>query len=52
MDGKWFADIDEDSVSEYRWAPFVQVTGGVHQLDGIWFKSEEDCERFIVEEIL
>lgn len=51
---KWFADIDEDHLGgdSYPWVACVQVTGAVHQLDGIWFSSEEDCERFIEEEIL
>jgi hypothetical protein len=49
---KWFADTGEGAPEGYPWVPCVRVTGAVHQLDGIWFSSEEDCERFIEEEIL
>jgi hypothetical protein len=49
---RWFADIDEDApeASIYRWAAFVQVAGGCHQLGGVWFKSEGDCLDFIRDE--
>ena len=48
---QWFADVAEDGSDEYPYAAFIQVTGAVHQLDGLWFSSEEDCERFIKEEV-
>lgn len=51
--GYWFADIDEDRPEgfPYPYVACVQVTGAVHQLEGIWFSSEEDCEQFVREEV-
>jgi hypothetical protein len=48
----WFADIDEGTPSgDMQWAPFLQLDWGAPSMD-VWFASEEDCLRFIREEVV
>ena len=47
----WFADVDDNQVRRGAapWRPYIQIWGGCHPIDGIWFHTKEDCEDFIRE---
>lgn len=47
----WFADIDDPPPDGFPWTPCLQVSGAVHAFD-VHFKTREECEQFIREEIL
>lgn len=46
----WFADPSDEYPE--LWQAFLQADFGCFPLDGVWFKSKDDCEQFIVREIL
>lgn len=49
----WFADLadEEDRVAAYPWQPFLQTEGGCFPLP-VWFKTQEDCQKFIALEVI
>jgi hypothetical protein len=46
----WFADPSDEYPE--LWQAFLQAECGCFPLDGIWFESKDDCEQFIVREVL
>lgn len=49
----WFADIDLDmDIPGFnRWVAVLQVPGCCFPLP-VWFRTKEECERFIREEVV
>lgn len=47
----WFADIDEDADSPFRWQPVLQVSGSCLPLP-VWFESKTACDEYIADVIL
>jgi len=52
----WFADPgdkDEEGYDErYPWRAYLQTPLGCYPIDGCWFRSKVDCERFIREDVI
>ena len=54
MDPKrgWFAEIDDEAATEYKWRPVLQADGWLGELGDIWFRTEQECLDWIKTEIL
>jgi hypothetical protein len=52
MDTYWFVDIDEEAADgptpDAPWQVVLQIPGGCHPLEGIWFYSEKDATDFMM----
>lgn len=48
----WFAEFDEDGPADAKWRPTLQLAGGVGADFEMWLRTEEDCLRFIREEVI
>lgn len=50
----WFADLapDDEEVVRGMWQPCIASRTGIHASLDIWFRTEQECEAFIRDEIL
>lgn len=48
----WFADLDQEAPDPHKWQPCLQAEEGICLSFEIWFKSKEECERYIQGRIL
>lgn len=49
----WFADINpEQTGSEYRWQPCLQLPVSICHSFDVWFRSEAECLDYIREYII
>lgn len=48
----WFVDIDNEVTSQCPYVLVLSTSSGCHQLDGIWFGSQESAYEYLLDEVL
>lgn len=48
----WFADVDREQTTEYRWQPCLETGKGHVPCFQVWFASEAECEEWIAENVI
>lgn len=47
----WFSDAEDPPSATFRWQPCLQLDGWCLSID-VWFESKEDCDNFILTNVL